>query len=163
MNVSLLIRHSEPDGRLPVKVSYYSDLFKSQNTHSLEMSDQCPVTFFTLLFCLLFSGQLVEPPIQLPDLLCSALGHNSAAVRLAAANCLRQLTIVLPNQRTTFLDRCICSLQQAQRTNADATLGYSSAIAGILAGASVSNLGIPANRLRQVGVIVDLRLSSCLF
>ncbi|THD24378.1 HEAT repeat-containing protein [Fasciola hepatica] len=101
------------------------------------------------------SGQLLEPPIQLPDLLCSALGHSSAPVRLAAASCLRQLTLVLPSQRTVLLDRCISSLQQAQRTNADTILGYSSAIAGILAGASVSTLGIPANRLRQVFTLSD--------
>ncbi|CAL8109208.1 unnamed protein product [Calicophoron daubneyi] len=101
------------------------------------------------------SAPLLDPPVQLPDLLFTALAHSAAPVRLAAANCLRQLTMVLPTQRTILLDRCISCLQQAQRSHSEAILGYSDAIAGILAGASLSTLGIPASRAKQVFTLAD--------
>ncbi|KAF6775693.1 hypothetical protein AHF37_05112 [Paragonimus kellicotti] len=88
-------------------------------------------------------------PSQLHELLYSALSHPIAAVRLSAANCLRQLTIVLPGQRTALLDRCISCLQQTQRSRGDAILGYSMAIAGIVAGNNIGALGIPSSTTKQ--------------
>ncbi|KAF7232841.1 hypothetical protein EG68_06925 [Paragonimus skrjabini miyazakii] len=80
------------------------------------------------------AAPLLDQPSQLHELLYSALSHPIAAVRLSAANCLRQVTIV----------------QQAQRSRGDTILGYSMAIAGILAGNNIGALGIPSSTTKQV-------------
>lgn len=93
------------------------------------------------------------------DTLCTALAHSAAPVRLAAANCLRQLTIALPDQRVPLVERLTGCLQQVQRTHAEAILGYSAALAGILAGSNVGRtVGIPLAQFKQVSGLPSLAL-----
>ncbi|CAH8529433.1 unnamed protein product [Dicrocoelium dendriticum] len=93
---------------------------------------------------------LLDQPVGLIDLLCTALIHPIASVRFAAAKCLRQLVVVLPHQRVPTLDGCISSLRQAQRSNGDSILGYGGAIGAILSGATVDVLGVPSDRASQI-------------
>ncbi|GAA48430.1 HEAT repeat-containing protein 5A [Clonorchis sinensis] len=142
---------TDPDSTFP-KRTFGRSLAKAQRQQQQQHTIVSILDQLTLLVRWLdsTSAPLLDEPSHLADLLCAALTHPIAPVRLAAAVCLRQLTIALPGQRVILLDRCINCLHQAQRSHGDAILGYSAAIAGILAGASLDNLGLPGNRAKQV-------------
>ncbi|BHF58151.1 HEAT repeat-containing protein 5B [Sparganum proliferum] len=93
---------------------------------------------------------LLSAPANLPSVIFDAcLPHASLAVRVAAAATIRQLAIALPSQRVPLMDRCITGLQ-SQSTCPEALLGYSFALAGLVAGVRLGGLGIPRAKAKAV-------------
>ncbi|XP_035264148.1 HEAT repeat-containing protein 5A isoform X10 [Anguilla anguilla] len=85
---------------------------------------------------------LQDPATGLLDKVTSVLLHPSAAVRLAAAWCLRCVAMALPSQVSVLLDRCTERLN-ALKSCPEAVSGYSAAIAALLGAVQHCSLGIP--------------------
>uniref|UniRef100_A0A0X3P7M8 HEAT repeat-containing protein 5B n=1 Tax=Schistocephalus solidus TaxID=70667 RepID=A0A0X3P7M8_SCHSO len=93
---------------------------------------------------------LLSASVNLPSVIFEVcLPHASLTVRAAAAATIRQLAIALPSQRVLLMDRCINGLQ-SQSTCPEALLGYSFALAGLVAGVRLGGLGIPRAKAKAI-------------
>ncbi|KAK0412174.1 hypothetical protein QR680_006073 [Steinernema hermaphroditum] len=79
----------------------------------------------------------------------ACLLHPVQATRVAAAWCLRCVTLSVPSQTTPLIDRCINRLEH-MKVCAEAVNGYSLALASLLLGSADSELGIPFCKSKQV-------------
>ncbi|TKR87612.1 hypothetical protein L596_011984 [Steinernema carpocapsae] len=79
----------------------------------------------------------------------ACLLHPVEATRIAAAWCLRCVTLSVPSQATPLIDRCINRLEH-MKVCAEAVNGYSLALASLLVGSADSELGIPFCKSKQV-------------
>lgn len=72
----------------------------------------------------------------------SVLVHPAPAARLAAAWCLRCISVALPLQMTILIERCMTRMQHL-KSSIEAISGYSFALAAMLGGVRETALGIP--------------------
>lgn len=92
------------------------------------------------------------------ETVCSVLGHPCLAARLAAAWCLRCICVAVPSQATPLIDRCVESLDNL-KASPEIISGYSSALAAVLGGVRLSQLGVPHTK-GKVGKTEKLTLES---
>lgn len=96
------------------------------------------------------SSQVIsDPSAGIEETVVSVLLHSSLAVRLAAAWCLRCLSIAVPSKLMPLLDRCM-DRSDTLKTSPEAISGYTAAIASLLGAARHTPLGIPHNRGKMV-------------
>nr|CDS27095.1 HEAT repeat containing protein 5B [Hymenolepis microstoma] len=97
---------------------------------------------------------ILSSPTILDTLFDVCLSHPALAVRVSAAAALRQLAIALPSQRVPLMDRCMTTLSDTSASptsiSAETISGYSLALGGLVAGASLSDLGIPCSKGKAV-------------
>ncbi|KAM3182322.1 hypothetical protein ACTXT7_012622 [Hymenolepis weldensis] len=93
-------------------------------------------------------------PTILDTLFDVCLCHPALGVRVSAAAVLRQLAIALPSQRVPLMDRCMTTLNDTSASSAsvspEAISGYSLALGGLVAGALLTDLGIPCAKGKAV-------------
>uniref|UniRef100_A0A915D0I2 HEAT repeat-containing protein 5B n=1 Tax=Ditylenchus dipsaci TaxID=166011 RepID=A0A915D0I2_9BILA len=75
--------------------------------------------------------------------------HPINVTRVAAAWCLRNITLAVPSQSTPLIDRCVNRLEHMKKSP-EAVSGFSLALASLLAASRESELGIPFCKSRQV-------------
>ncbi|KAG8230616.1 hypothetical protein J437_LFUL004528 [Ladona fulva] len=95
------------------------------------------------------STLLADRSLALVDTVVSVLLHPCQAPRLAAAWCLRCISVAIPSQVTPLIDRCVEGIE-SMRTSPEAISGYGSALAAILGGVQLSPLGIPHTKGKVV-------------
>lgn len=78
---------------------------------------------------------IVEPVV-------SVLTHPVPAARLAAAWCLRCISVSMPAQMTILIERCLHRIQH-MKSSPEAITGYTYALAALLGGVRETSLGIP--------------------
>ncbi|KAK7878936.1 hypothetical protein WMY93_034219 [Mugilogobius chulae] len=88
---------------------------------------------------------LSDPSTALVDSVISSLLHPSAAVRLAAAWCLRCVAVAMPSQNAVLLDRCSERLT-ALKSSPEAVSGFGSAVCALVSAAQHHSLGLPQSR-----------------
>ncbi|VDO01133.1 unnamed protein product [Rodentolepis nana] len=97
---------------------------------------------------------ILSSPTILDTLFDVCLCHPALGVRVSAAAALRQLAIALPSQRVPLMDRCMTTLSDTSASptpiSAETISGYSLALGGLVAGASLSDLGIPCSKGKAV-------------
>lgn len=67
---------------------------------------------------------------------------------MSAAATLRQLAIAMPGERVHLMDRCIKGL--TDQNSPEALAGLSVALAGLIAGVCLGELGIPSSKAKSV-------------
>lgn len=102
---------------------------------------------------------LTEPAVGVVDTVFSALTHPVAAPRLAAAWCLRCISVAAPSQLTPLIERALERLE-TMKTSADSINGYSAALAALLGATSQTPLGIPHNKGKLIFNIAEDLLRS---
>ncbi|KAI1707379.1 HEAT repeat-containing protein 5A [Ditylenchus destructor] len=75
--------------------------------------------------------------------------HPISVTRVAAAWCLRCITLAVPSLSTPLIDRCLNRLEHLKKSP-EAVSGFSLALASLLAASRESELGIPFCKSRQV-------------
>ncbi|XP_041866496.1 HEAT repeat-containing protein 5B isoform X2 [Melanotaenia boesemani] len=100
------------------------------------------------------SPLIQEPSIGLLETVTSVLLHPSMAARLAAAWCLRCVTVALPYQLSPLLDRCAERINNL-KSSPEAVSGYSFAMAALLGGVHQCPLGIPHSKGKLVVSIAE--------
>ena len=75
--------------------------------------------------------------------------HPIASTRVAAAWCLRCITLAVPSQLTPLIDRCLKRLKASE-----AISGHSLALAALVAGSIDCKLGIPLGKPKQVRIFI---------
>lgn len=85
------------------------------------------------------------------DTVISILLHPISSARLAAAFCLRCVSMAMPSQCSPLLDRCVERLV-ALKSSPEAVAGYGAAVAALVASVQHCPLGIPQTSGR-VGVV----------
>ena len=88
---------------------------------------------------------LTEPGLKLLDCVIAGLLSPAAAVRLASAQCLRQVAGAVPSVLTPLLDKCLEALDSYKSSEA-AVSGYSAGLAALLGAVRASPNGIPHTR-----------------
>lgn len=76
------------------------------------------------------------------DHVVSVLLHPAPAAQLAAAWCLRCVTVAVPSQLTPTIDRCVDRIN-ALKASGEAVGGYTHALAALIGGVHQCPLGIP--------------------
>ncbi|MFH4979590.1 hypothetical protein AB6A40_006299 [Gnathostoma spinigerum] len=84
----------------------------------------------------------------------ACLLHPVVTTRIAAAWCLRCVTVSVPSQLTPLIDRCISRLDHMKACG-DAISGYSLALAALLVSSSGCKLGIPHTKPKQVFTVAE--------
>lgn len=125
-----------------------------------------PAEFPNIMFTVRLLAPILSPTI-LDTLFDVCLCHPALGVRVSAAAVLRQLAIALPSQRVPLMDRCMTTLNDTSASSAsvspEAISGYSLALGGLVAGALLSDLGIPCAKGKAVSKQLLLLLQSSEF
>lgn len=117
-----------------------------QGLCSLVLLDPTTLEWLVISYC--FPGDKhacfwpVRPGAGLLDAVTSVLLETSAVARLTAAWCLRCVSVAVPAQAATLMDRCLERLT-ALKSCPEAVAGYSAAIAALLGAVQHCPLGIP--------------------
>lgn len=95
---------------------------------------------------------IVEPVV-------SVLTHPVPAARLAAAWCLRCISVSMPAQMTILIERCLHRIQH-MKSSPEAITGYTYALAALLGGVRETSLGIPhaKGKVSCLYTIVDVKV-----
>ncbi|KRX92304.1 HEAT repeat-containing protein 5B, partial [Trichinella pseudospiralis] len=91
----------------------------------------------------------------------SVLLHPSELCRLAAAWCLRCISITVPSLMTPLLERCLLRLEH-NKNSANAISGYSCATAALTAAVCHCPLGIPNSKCKASPLMVKSQLARLL-
>ncbi|XP_066486738.1 HEAT repeat-containing protein 5A isoform X2 [Tiliqua scincoides] len=102
---------------------------------------------------------LQDSSIGVLDAVISIILHPSISVQLAAAWCLRCITVALPCFVSPLLDRCIERLT-ALKSSPEAVTGYSFAIAALLGAAKQCPLGLPHCKGKVIMAVAEDLLRS---
>ena len=100
-----------------------------------------------------------EPASGILEPVVSVLIHPNASARLAAAWCLRCISVALPSQLAPLLQRSMNRMNQL-KSSPEAVAGYSCALAALLGGVSHVSLGIPHAMGKQIFNIAEELLRS---
>nr|CAB3252346.1 HEAT repeat-containing protein 5B-like [Phallusia mammillata] len=93
------------------------------------------------------------------DCVLSVLLFPSHSARLSAAWCLRCISVAIPSQLTSLIDKCIEKLQRL-RSSGDAVAGYSAALAALFGAVQECPMGIPQAKGKVVFTIAEEILRS---
>nr|XP_033808052.1 HEAT repeat-containing protein 5A isoform X2 [Geotrypetes seraphini] len=93
------------------------------------------------------------------DAVLSVILHPSVSARLAAAWCLRLISVALPSYVSSLLDRCLECLR-ALKSSPEAVTGYSFAVAALLGAVKHCPLGIPHGKGKVIMTLAEDLLCS---